>query len=209
MNDTSWPSEDSTSVGQLGPDFDNRVAQLVTYGLLLNEHGGTGKLGYKEIIKACKLETYPTYPKFCLVLTVFYRIKKTLLWRTFRFQTQCTWTVAVGNMPFSNVLLHASHAHITLISKTTFAGCLRCIELPLFSPQVLYASVILCETRTCMFMRAVICAALFIHTAPNVTFFPIVYHHKSMHFKFCISPRYLLCSTCILIVERIRILCLI
>ena len=30
-------------------------------------------VGYKEI-KACKLETDPT--KFCLVLTVFYRIKK-------------------------------------------------------------------------------------------------------------------------------------
>ena len=29
VNDTSWRSDDSTSVWQLGPDFDNRVAQLV------------------------------------------------------------------------------------------------------------------------------------------------------------------------------------
>ena len=35
VNDTSWHSDDSTSVRQLGPDFDNRVAQLVTYGLLV------------------------------------------------------------------------------------------------------------------------------------------------------------------------------
>ena len=37
-------------------------------------------IGYKET-KECKLETDPT--KFCLVLTGFYLIKKTLLWRTF------------------------------------------------------------------------------------------------------------------------------
>ena len=35
VEDTSWHSYDSTSVRQLGPDFVNRVAQLVTYGLLV------------------------------------------------------------------------------------------------------------------------------------------------------------------------------
>ena len=35
VKDTSWHSYDSTSVRQLGPDFVNRVAQLVTYGLLV------------------------------------------------------------------------------------------------------------------------------------------------------------------------------
>ena len=31
------------------------------------------------------------------IVTVLYRIKKTLLWKSLRFRTQCTWTVAVGN----------------------------------------------------------------------------------------------------------------
>ena len=35
--DTSWRSDDSTSFQQLGPDFDNRVAQLVTYCLLVTQ----------------------------------------------------------------------------------------------------------------------------------------------------------------------------
>ena len=35
VNDTSRRSYDSTSIQQLGPDFANRVAQLVAYGLLV------------------------------------------------------------------------------------------------------------------------------------------------------------------------------
>ena len=108
VNDTSWRCYDSTSVRPLGPDFDNRVAQFVTYGLqtwtlrnmkvLLNiKLSPSYHILHCTATRKAAVRRFRNTPSILFSSDRFLSKKKNLLWRTFRFRTQCPWTVAVGN----------------------------------------------------------------------------------------------------------------